>query len=279
MTFFEALNELVASGVPFVSVTVVDTMGSVPQDRGAKMLVTSDGRFFGTVGGGKIEKRAIDEALQLLHDETQQKIRFVQWSLNKDVGMTCGGVMKLYFEAYNVERWKIVVFGAGHVANALIHVLLPLDCRLTCLDSREEWLAKLPASPKLVKIHSTDLPAEVKRIPEGAFVLLMTMGHTSDKPILLEILRTRSFPYLGVIGSNAKAKRLKQDIAEAGLPEEMQKAFYCPIGIEAGSNHPQEIAISITAQLLQERDRLDRGARSEERAAKSEGQAIASRKA
>jgi len=220
------------------------------------MLVTSQGRFFGTVGGGKIEKKAIDEALQLLTEETQQKTRFVQWSLNKDVGMTCGGVMKLYFEAYNVERWKIVVFGAGHVANALIQVLLPLDCRIRCIDPREEWLARLPESPKLVKILSNDMPAEVKRIPEGAFVLLMTMGHTTDKPILLEILRTRKFPYLGVIGSNAKAKRLKQDVAEAGLPPEMQKAFYCPIGIEVGSNHPQEIAVSITAQLLQQRDRL-----------------------
>jgi len=264
MTFFEALNELVASGAPFVSVTVVDTMGSVPQDRGSKMLVTQEGRFFGTVGGGKIESKAIDEARQLLAEENQQKTRFVQWSLNKDVGMTCGGVMKLYFEAYNVERWKIVVFGAGHVANALIQVLLPLDCRIRCIDPREEWLARLPESPKLVKVLSGDMPAEVKRIPEGAFVLLMTMGHTTDKPILLEILRTRKFPYLGVIGSNAKAKRLRQDIAEAGLPAEMQKAFYCPIGIEVGSNHPQEIAVSITAQLLQERDRLHEGVASPE---------------
>jgi xanthine dehydrogenase accessory factor len=264
MTFFEALNELVASGAPFVSVTVVDTMGSVPQDRGSKMLVTQEGRFFGTVGGGKIENKAIEEARQLLTEENQQKTRFVQWSLNKDVGMTCGGVMKLYFEAYNVERWKIVVFGAGHVANALIQVLLPLDCRIRCIDPREEWLARLPESPKLVKVLSGDMPAEVKRIPEGAFVLLMTMGHTTDKPILLEILRTRKFPYLGVIGSNAKAKRLRQDIAEAGLPAEMQKAFYCPIGIEVGSNHPQEIAVSITAQLLQERDRLHEGVASPE---------------
>jgi xanthine dehydrogenase accessory factor len=252
-TFIEAMNDLVARGVPFVSVTVVDTMGSVPQDRGSKALVTADGLFFGTVGGGKVEKKAIDEAIRLLAEKSQEKTRFFQWSLNKDVGMTCGGTVKLYLEAFNVIRWNIVVFGAGHVSQCLVPVLLPLDCSVTVVDPREEWLAKLPSSPKLTKVRSDDMPAMVAKIPEGAFVLLMTMGHTTDKPILLEILRTRTFPYLGVIGSNAKAKRLKQDVAEAGLPEEMQRAFFCPIGLEVGSNHPQEIAISIAAQLLQMR--------------------------
>ena len=251
MTFFEALNELTESGVPFVAVTVVDTMGSTPQDRGAKMLVTEEGRSFGTVGGGKVEARAIAEAQQLLRDQNAPKTRFFQWSLEKDIGMTCGGIVRVYFEAFNVTRWNIVVFGAGHVANALLDTLLKLDCRVTCYDTREEWLSRLPVSPKLTKVLSTDLPSEVAKIPEGSFVILMTMGHTTDKPILIEILRTREFPYLGVIGSNAKAKRLRQDILDAGLGDERTRAFFCPIGLEVGSNHPQEIAISVAAQLLQ----------------------------
>jgi xanthine dehydrogenase accessory factor len=97
----------------------------------------------------------------------------------------------------------------------------------------------------------------VPEIPSDSFVLLMTMGHSSDKPILLEILnrwKNVKFPYLGVIGSDAKAARLRKDIAEAGLPEELSKVFFCPIGLPLGSNHPQEIAVSITAQLLQVRD-------------------------
>jgi len=88
----------------------------------------------------------------------------------------------------------------------------------------------------------------------------MTMGHTTDKPILLEILRTRRFPYLGVIGSNAKAKRLRQDIEAAGLPEELQRAFFCPVGLTLGSDAPHEIAISIAAQMLQVRDERAREA-------------------
>lgn len=257
-TFIEALNDLAATGQPFVVVTVVDTVGSTPQDRGSKMLVTAEGRFYGTVGGGKIEARSIEEARQLLLDPAAPKTRFYQWSLHKDIGMTCGGMVRVYFEAFNVTRWNIVVFGAGHVAQALVDLLVKLDCRVTCVDTRDEWLSKMPDSPRLTKVRTDDMPAEVAKIPENSFVVLMSMGHSSDKPVLLEILRTRTFPYLGVIGSNAKAKRLRQDIAEAGLPDEMQRAFYCPIGLEIGSDAPQEIAVSVVAQLLQKRDELAR---------------------
>lgn len=255
-TYFEALQRLAASNEPFVAVTVVDTLGSTPQDRGSKMLVTREGRRFGTTGGGKIEARCIDEAKKLLEDSSAPKTRYFQWSLEKDIGMTCGGIVRVYFEAFNVTRWNVVVFGAGHVAQSVIEMLSKLDCRITCIDPREEWLARIIDSPKVTKVHAKDMAGEVKKIPENSFVVLMTMGHSSDSPILVEILRTRKFPYLGVIGSHSKAKRLEQDIAAAGLPDEAQKAFYCPIGLEIGSDAPQEIAVSVAAQLLQERDRV-----------------------
>lgn len=272
LEFYEKVHELLAGNVPFVSVTIVDTIGSVPQDAGSKMLVVSDGLLFGTVGGGKVEKRAIEEAQAFLATaSTKEKpaddvlihtvdsrTRFVNWNLNKDIGMTCGGSVKLYFEVFNTHPWSIAVFGAGHCSNALINLLINLDCRVTCYDSRQEWLDRLPASPKLRKVYAENLPAKVNELSANSFVILMTMGHTTDKPILLEILRnwkTRSFPYLGVIGSKAKAVRLKQDIQEAGLPAEYENLFYCPMGLSIGNNHPQEIAISIVSQLIQERDR------------------------
>ncbi|HUO85136.1 MAG TPA: xanthine dehydrogenase accessory protein XdhC [Thermoanaerobaculia bacterium] len=258
-TWFEALNDLFASGEPFAAVTVVDTMGSVPQDRGAKMLVTRRGLHHGTVGGGKVETRAIEEARRMIEDPSQPATRFFQWNLNRDVGMTCGGTVRLFVETHNVARWNVVIFGAGHVANALVRVLLPLECTITCIDPRPEWLERLPEAPNLRKVQAEEMPREVGKIPEGSFVLLISMGHTTDKPILLEILRTRTFPYLGVIGSNAKAKQLRLDVVEAGLPEEMQRSFFCPVGLDLGSNHPQEIAISIAAQLLAERERVTQG--------------------
>jgi xanthine dehydrogenase accessory factor len=250
-----------ASGVPLVTVTVVDTAGSVPQDRGSKIIVTAEGRQFGTVGGGKVETKAIAEAQKLLSAEAESNTHFVSWSLNKDVGMTCGGVVKLYFEAFNVARWKVVVFGAGHVAQALTNLLVHLDCQITCIDPRPEWIEQLPKSPKLTALVTADMPAMVAGLAADAFVLLMTMGHTTDKPILLEILRTRTFPYLGVIGSHSKAATLRRDIAEAGLPEELQRAFLCPVGLELGTNHPFEIAVSIVSQMLQVRDSKGTAAR------------------
>ncbi len=255
-TFFEALNELMAGEVPLVAVTVVDTVGSVPQDRGAKMIVTAEGLKFGTVGGGKVETKAIAEAQRMLEGGEAETTKFAQWNLQKDVGMTCGGVVKLYFESHNVGKWRVFVFGAGHVANALVNLLVHIDCHVTCIDPRQEWLDKLPASPKLTRIRSDDMPSLVKSIPDDAFVVLMTMGHTTDKPILIEILRTRTFPYLGVIGSDAKAAVLRRDIAEAGLPEEAKRAFFCPIGLDLGSNHPYEISVSVVAQMIRIRDEL-----------------------
>jgi xanthine dehydrogenase accessory factor len=253
MTFIEALNELIATGEPVVTATVVDTQGSVPQDRGAKMIVTAAGLRFGTVGGGKVEAKAIAEAQAMLGGGAEST-RFVQWNLNKDVGMTCGGVVKIYFEAHNGARWNIAVFGAGHVAQALTSLLIHFDCQVTCFDPRAEWLDRLPRSPRLTAVLAPDMPSMVKTLPDDAFVVLMTMGHTSDKPILIEILRTRRFPYVGAIGSHSKAVVLRRDLAEAGLSEDLQNAFHCPVGLEIGSNHPYEIALSIIAQMIQTRD-------------------------
>jgi xanthine dehydrogenase accessory factor len=264
--FYQKLSDLLASQVPFVSVTLVDSLGSVPQEAGAKMLVTEQGLLYGTVGGGKVENQAIQEAVAMLAAQASSKrtassaTRFVEWNLNRDVGMTCGGSVRLYLECFNQNVWTIAVFGAGHIAQALIPLLLTLECRVICLDSRPEWLALLPNSPQLQKVQSDTLVESVGQLPEHAFVALMTMGHGTDKPILIELMKARqagiAFPYIGVIGSRAKAARLKADLAEAGLPEAEKASFFCPIGLPLGGNQPQEIAISIVAQLIQERDRL-----------------------
>jgi xanthine dehydrogenase accessory factor len=254
----EKLNELLFSNIPFVMVTLVDVIGSSPQDVGSKMLVTKDGLQGGTIGGGKVEFKAINEAKALLENRIETK-SFAEWNLKKDVGMSCGGIVRLYFEAFHTKTWKIAVFGAGHVANALIPLLLSLECEIRCIDPRQVWLDKLPKSPKLSLTHAQDMPSEVKHLDPDTFVLLMTMGHSTDLPILLEILKTKQFPYLGVIGSKAKAARIKKDIEESGLPLSCKEAFYCPIGLDIGNNHPQEIAISVAAQLIQVRDQWHRG--------------------
>jgi xanthine dehydrogenase accessory factor len=256
MEYYNKIIELSNKKIPFVSVTLIETIGSTPQDQGAKMIVTNQGLYFGTIGGGKVEKKSIETAINLINNKFNTKNLFVQWNLNKDVGMTCGGTVKLFFEVFNYNNWNIVIFGAGHVANALINILINLDCQITCIDPREEWLNKLPKSEKLNYLQLNEMKNYVKDIPENSFVILMTMGHTTDKPILLEILKSRKFPYIGVIGSKAKSNILFKDIKEEGLPESSRDLFHCPIGLDIGTNNVHEIAISIIAQLIQERDRL-----------------------
>jgi xanthine dehydrogenase accessory factor len=257
--YVERLAELAASGEPFVSVTLVDAVGSTPQDAGSKILVTAAGLDMGTVGGGRVEAKAIAEAQAMLAQSPASaptSNKFVEWNLQRDVGMTCGGVVKLYFETYNHSQWQIAIFGAGHVAAAVVYCLLPLECRITCIDPRKEWLARLPSSLHLSKLHYDDPAGHVAKLPVDAFVLCMTMGHRTDRPILEEIFRQgRRFPYLGVIGSHAKRKVLERELAAAGVAPEHVKSFHCPIGLSLGSNQPGEIAVSVVAQLIQERDK------------------------
>lgn len=255
--FIERLAELSHSGRPFASVTLVDAIGSTPQDPGTKMLVDESGLLFGTVGGGRVEYQAIEFARQMLRDSDSTATRFVEWNLQRDVGMTCGGVVKLYFEAYNHREWRIVIFGAGHVAQSLIRCLLELECRIVCVDSRPEWLARLPKSGKLTPFELTDAADFVPQLTAGDFVLSMTMGHRTDQPILKAIFRRGVLPaYLGVIGSQAKRSVLVRELVAAGIDAEALKSMRCPIGLALGKNQPGEIAISIAAELIQIRDAL-----------------------
>jgi xanthine dehydrogenase accessory factor len=269
--FVERLAELSQSGVPFVCVTMVQAVGSTPQDAGSKMLVTSAGLEMGTVGGGRVEHKAIQYAQAMLAadgmqdagcGEQRQSIphpascTLLEWNLKRDVGMTCGGTVKLFFETYNHNDWRVVVFGAGHVASAVVQCLGQLDCHVTCIDPRADWLERIPEGSRLRKLQCNEPRTIVAELPNDAFVVCMTMGHATDRPILEEIFRQgRTFPFLGVIGSKAKRAVLVKELTAGGIAPEAAEQFHCPIGLELGTNQPGEIAVSVVAQLIQERDR------------------------
>lgn len=255
MTFYEELVGLEREGTPFVLVTLVEALGSTPQDAAAKMLVTAGGIHAGTVGGGKVEAKALGLAAEML-EKVDGKPRFVSWTLKGDVGMTCGGSVKFYFEPhFGAGTWTIAVFGAGHVAQALIPVLIPLPASILCIDTRPEWLRRLPQAPNLRAIHTVAPESMVTTLPEDSYLVVMTQGHATDRPILRRALTERAFPYIGVIGSDAKAAILRKELMGDGVTQEQATRFHCPLGLDFGSNHPHEIALSISAQLLSERDR------------------------
>ena len=179
----------------------------------------------------------------------------MEWNLQRNVGMTCGGVVRLFFEVYNHGDWNIVIFGAGHVAHALVRVLLTLDCHVTCIDPRQEWLSRLPDSPQLSTICDPEPAQRVPDVPDRASLVIMTMGHRTDRPILRELLQSgREFSFLGVIGSLAKRNVLERELIADGIDPDLARQFTCPVGLDLGTNQPGEIAVSIAAQLIQQRD-------------------------
>lgn len=251
---FDLCHKLTQEGISFVVVTLTQTRGSSPQDPGAKIIVTQDGLFAGTVGGGKVEAAAIKKALTVLDSKKELPPETVCWNLQKDIGMSCGGESTFLFEHFHQTHWPIVIFGAGHVAQALTRVLSKLQCHVTCIDSREEWVQKLEGVKALLHPTPKDLVAALN---PKSFFLCMTMGHAHDVPILLEISKHASdCPYVGVIGSDVKGMKIKKELAELGVKDDFLKKLRVPMGLPIGTNHPYEIAISITAELLQRRDNI-----------------------
>lgn len=251
--FIDAYQQLKSQKKDLCVITMVATRGSAPQDVGARLIATNEGIAYGTVGGGKIEKAAVAHALEFLTSSEKVDTQILTWNLQKDIGMTCGGEVTLFFERFRCDdQWNVTIFGAGHVSQELSRTLARLDCEVTVYDSRAEWIEKLPKNVNA--ILSQDLPSEVAALHSSSFVLLMTMGHATDLPILTEILKTREFPYLGVIGSQAKRNSLIKGLRERQVSSQLFDSFLCPIGEPIGSNAPEEIAISITAQLLKARD-------------------------
>lgn len=254
-SFIQAWQDHKQSGKPFVTVTLVNSRGSAPQDQGARMITDGKSVLFGTIGGGKVEALAIKEAAKLIQDK-EKKTHHVLWNLQKDVGMTCGGEVSLFFESEgdNEKNWNISIYGAGHVSQELCRVLERLDCSITCIDQRQEWLSKLP---KTINTLQLDSPKDyVKEMDDHSFAILMTMGHATDAPILEEILKSKNLPYVGVIGSESKSRLLKNEMEKAGISKEKIESFICPIGESFGDNSPAEIALSIAAQLLKVKDEV-----------------------
>ncbi len=257
--FFSHALELEQNGKPFVVVTMAAMRGHAPQDVGAKVIITSDGLFWGTVGGGKVEARVIADSMKLLEDAAKTPEagapRLVTWNLQSEIGMTCGGEVTFLFEAHLVSKWQIVIFGAGHVAQSLCRFLVELDCHVVCVDTRAEWLERLPRNDKLEACHVSNYCDGVDRIVPGADVILMTMGHGSDLPILKAIEKRKiATSHLGVIGSDAKSGIVRRQLAEDGLPREFIDGIVCPLGDKVGNNTPAEIAIGIVSQLLRLRN-------------------------
>lgn len=243
------LQELREARAPFVAVTVVECSGSAPRDPGAKMLVLAD-EFFGTVGGGRLELLALEDARKIL--SANGGSRKIRYPLGAKTGQCCGGVVELFFEVVN-RGPELYVFGAGHVGQALVRTLAGTPFRVHLVDPRPEWIGR-DAIPGAVVRHECawdEFVEDARWSASDVYVAVMTHEHAMDQDIIADVAR-RETRYLGLIGSRSKWERLKQRYSARGLDPALFERVRCPIGLHIAGKAPQEVAISVAAELLAE---------------------------
>lgn len=243
----DRMAALKAEGVPFVVATVIGTRGSTPRKVGAKMVVAGDGRTFGTVGGGAVEALVIERARAVLR--SPEVARF-EWRLGSEEagGMPCGGSMEFLLEPFGV-RPRAFVFGAGHVGQALTRVLTWLRFDVTVVDPRADLMTEERLSgARLVREESAKAAAQLDIGPD-AFCVVATPSHTFDLETM-KVLTRRPLRYLGLMASKKKKHEVLQALREDGVTEDALSRVYCPVGLPIKAETPEEIAVSIAAEMV-----------------------------
>ncbi len=245
-------EELKNEGRPFVMLTVTQVTGSTPRETGAKMICLADGTFFGTIGGGNLENKVLDDA-QMNFIRTgvrRNQARVIRYPLGAKTGQCCGGIMEILFEPIHCGP-QLYLFGAGHVGQAVCKVLQGTPFQVQLIDERPEWIES-PELPTGVIRHAlewSEFVAQADWSEQNTYVVIMTHRHDQDQEILHSIL-SRSRRYLGLIGSQSKWLRFQQRLRLRGVPNEELNRVTCPIGLPIGGKAPQEVAISLSAELL-----------------------------
>jgi len=247
---FAALGEALSRGEEAALVTIVSSNGSTPQRVGAKMLVFGDGRIVGTIGGGCYENDAFGKAREAILSRAPQLVHYeLDDDFAQETGLICGGQMDVYIEPIEPSP-ELYIVGAGHVGFHLARIAQEVGFRVHVADDREKF-ANAERFPTAAEIVVEDIPAWIAgaSIPAHAYVVIVTRGHTNDLEAL-RALAPRDLRYLGLIGSRAKVARIYDELSAAQMPAETLKRVHAPIGLDIGAVTPQEIAVSILAELI-----------------------------
>jgi len=247
---FAAVALALERGEPAALVTIVSAKGSTPQRVGAKMLVFADGRIVGTIGGGCYENDAFWKAREAIASRRPELVHYeLDDDFAQETGLICGGQMDVYIEPIEPSP-ELYVIGAGHVGFHLARVAHEVGFRVHVVDDREKF-ANRERFPNAVEVVVEDIPAWIERaqLPAHAYAVIVTRGHTNDLEAL-RALAPRELRYLGLIGSRAKVARIYEQLVADQLPPETLKRVHAPIGLDIGAVTPQEIAVSILAELI-----------------------------
>lgn len=231
-------------------VTIIATRGSTPQRVGAKMLVWDDGRSVGTIGGGCYENDAAGKAREIIRT---RKAQVVVYDLSDDVaeehGLICGGQMEVFIEPLDPSP-GLYVIGAGHISQHLAAMAHQVGFRVHVVDDRSMFAntARFPDAVEVVVEPIADWMSRTA-LPAGAFVVVVTRGHRHDLEAM-QALAGRSLRYVGMIGSRAKTFRIREALVQAGVAAAWLDTVHAPIGLRIGAVTPEEIAVSIVAELV-----------------------------
>jgi xanthine dehydrogenase accessory factor len=247
---FAALAEALERGEEVALVTIVAAHGSTPQRVGAKMLVYPDGRTVGTIGGGCYENDAFWKAKEAI---AQRRPVNVKYELNDDFaqesGLVCGGQMEVFIEPVEAAP-DVYVFGAGHVGYFVAKLAHESGFRVHVIDDREKF-ASAERFGEGIDVIVDNIPEwlATHTLPPTGYAVIVTRGHTHDLDAL-RALSAAPLRYLGLIGSKAKVRRIFDALVEEGTPPTSLEAVHAPIGLDIGAITPQEIAVSIVAELI-----------------------------
>ncbi|MGD9761846.1 MAG: XdhC family protein [Candidatus Izemoplasmatales bacterium] len=254
MDIFKLINEYKQKNISLMAVTAVKKEGAGPVEVGKKMLVLPDGKSIGTVGGGAIEFYAQKKALELLKDKSSLLETYVLDEgkvipESKTLPMVCGGVVTLFYE-YIGPKATIFIFGAGHVGQALVNVLKTMNYHVTVIDERKEVIEKFVNADILINEPFVNF-IEKDIIKDGDYIIVCTPSHKYDYHVINKILEKKLKPkYLGMLCSPDKIKAYLKSTYETFGKDIDLSFFYSPIGLDTGGMTPEEIAISISAEIL-----------------------------
>lgn len=248
-SIFESLAELKKAGKPAAVAIVIRTEGSVPRKPGAKMIIFKDGKTIGSLGGGDLENKIIQEAIAAIEEG---KCRIASFILDLEKGkldMMCGGTGEVYIEPI-LPPEKLIIFGAGHITRALAPMMKKIGFLVSVVDDSPDFLQK-ESFPDIEDMHIEDMVAFADKLSSDSetYIVCLSRGFSRDKAVLNQLLK-KQFRYIGMIGSQRKIEAMIKDLQEEGIPKEAFSMLKSPVGLDIGAETPEEIAISIAGEII-----------------------------
>ena len=248
-SIYEAILDAQHSGQPAALATVIRARGSVPRHEASKMLVLADGRIVGTVGGGELENRTIEEAKQVMREGTARVITHSLVDPSRGDAGVCGGEVEVFIEPITPPV-TLLIIGAGHVGKALAHLAHWMGYRVVVTDDRAELCTHefIPDADEFVVGPVAEALHKI-RVDRQTCVACVARGYLYDVdalPILLE----SPAPFIGVIGSKRRWAMAVKDLRAQGISDESLARVRAPIGLEIQAETPEEIAVSIMAEIV-----------------------------